>query len=163
MRCAANRMFLSSHNFQFSFFCSGRYRVRVPMTAEGIMHQLWNQAFLNVYLSSLLLHLLKCSNFMVVTIKYIFNKCNRKFVKILFQEKIKDTMYCNSILQLHWKSFKPFVWDCKDQLWKSMLKVNETTEVLWGLVLSSYCYSRPKNGKIPKTMHVFTRDNHFNC
>lgn len=58
MQCAANRMCPGSHHFQFSFFCSGRYRVRVPVTAERIMHQLWNQAVLNVYLLSLILHLL---------------------------------------------------------------------------------------------------------
>lgn len=58
MRCAANRMCPGSHHFQFSFFCSGRYRVRVPVTAKRIMHQLWNQAVLNVNLLSLILHLL---------------------------------------------------------------------------------------------------------
>lgn len=60
MRCDAHRMGPGSHNFQFSSFCSDRYRVRVAVSAERIMRQLGAQAFLNVYLLSFILHLPNC-------------------------------------------------------------------------------------------------------
>lgn len=109
MQCAANRMCPGSHHFQFSFFCSGRYRVRVPMTAERIMHQLWNQAVLNVYLLSLILHLLNRCKLHGGYYEIHIQQVQKKVCLNSSPDKTKDAMYCISTRNLR-KTFQNLLW-----------------------------------------------------
>ena len=95
------------------------------MRAERIMHQLGAQAFFNVYLLSLILHLPNCCKLHSGYYEIHIQQVQKKVCLNPIRDKTEDTMYCISTLNLKGKGFNPLL-----KLPNSTIVANEITQLL---------------------------------